>query len=636
LASVFLSYSRSDEAKARKLVAALEASGHAVWWDGMLEGGERFADRIATALNSAEAVVVLWSASSIGSHWVQDEAAHGRDRGILVPVTIDGSEPPLGFRQFQAIALTRWKGPLNPSAFVNLSRAIDRVGRGENPASSTPVPVRSGASRRRLLIGGGAALAVGSLGVGGWRAGLFNTGTEGNSVVVLPFRNLSGDQAQDYFAQGLAEEIRNTLAGNPLLKVIAQATSAAFQDRSRSGRETAQSLDIAYMLDGSVRRDRDLVRISVQLFNIQSGQAQWTANFDRTFDHLLATQIEIANSVMRVLNVQSSDGGLTAEENRRATGGTANPAAFDAYMRGRNHWDRFDSDSIRTAEREFERATQIDPGYAAALANRARMLCQIGFDTPDRGASPGYFTKGLALARDAYALAPQAPYVVAAFGRTLTDNFEFAQGGIHLREAYRISNRNIDVTVLYALFAGSLRQFAQARAAIETAMTYDPLNSRIWTAQAYVNYWSGNADEAIRALARMLELSPAVGKEAWTAALEAKSHFIAGRFEKTERLLGKLDPKQRKAMNALLELKRGRSGPAQEFLVKFDQDESIGLELAIVAAQGGNSAKAMGSLSKMAAARDISLADANKEPLLEPIRKLPEFAALMKGIGLSA
>src|SRR4030095_1717259 len=118
MAGVFLSYDRDDTDKARPIALALEKAGHSVWWDLHVRGGAQFSKVIDEALKAADAVVVLWSEHSIESAWVRDEAAFGRDGGRLVPVTIDGTQAPLGFRQFQTIDLSRWRGrgngPLAP------------------------------------------------------------------------------------------------------------------------------------------------------------------------------------------------------------------------------------------------------------------------------------------------------------------------------------------------------------------------------------------------------------------------------------------------------------------------------------------------------------------------------------------
>src|SRR5881394_2317651 len=105
MAGIFLSYVREDAGKARSLAALLERIGHSVWWDRRIKGGSQYSTKIEAALDAADKIVVLWSAKSIRSAWVRDEAAVGRDSSRLVPVTVDGTEPPLGFRQFQTINL---------------------------------------------------------------------------------------------------------------------------------------------------------------------------------------------------------------------------------------------------------------------------------------------------------------------------------------------------------------------------------------------------------------------------------------------------------------------------------------------------------------------------------------------------
>jgi tetratricopeptide (TPR) repeat protein len=134
---VFLSYDRDDTAEARPVAAALEKAGHAVWWDLHVRGGAQFSKVIEEALKAADAVVVLWSRNAIESAWVRDEAGAGRDRGILIPVTLDGTEPPLGFRQFQTIDLSGWKGRRSAPGVRELLQAIDATaGRAVSPEAS--------------------------------------------------------------------------------------------------------------------------------------------------------------------------------------------------------------------------------------------------------------------------------------------------------------------------------------------------------------------------------------------------------------------------------------------------------------------------------------------------------------------
>src|SRR5438067_2625253 len=127
VASVFLSYDRDDSDKARPIALALEKSGHSVWWDLHVRGGAQFSKVIEEALKAADAVVVLWSNNSIESAWVRDEAAAGRDSGRLIPVTIDGAEAPLGFRQFQTLDLRDWKRGSKSHGYNELEGAIHAV-----------------------------------------------------------------------------------------------------------------------------------------------------------------------------------------------------------------------------------------------------------------------------------------------------------------------------------------------------------------------------------------------------------------------------------------------------------------------------------------------------------------------------
>jgi hypothetical protein len=158
--TIFLSYSRSDQKRALPIIKLLENAGYAVWWDGMLEPGERFSQITENALNRAKAVVVLWSQNSTQSHWVQDEATQGRDRRCLVPVSLDGSDAPLGFRQFQLIDVSKAKA--NGPEYLAILRAVATL-HDKAPLPSQPVAVASPAFNRRWLLGGGTALAGGAI-----------------------------------------------------------------------------------------------------------------------------------------------------------------------------------------------------------------------------------------------------------------------------------------------------------------------------------------------------------------------------------------------------------------------------------------------------------------------------------------
>lgn len=156
MASVFLSYDRDDAPRAKSLSAALEKAGHNVWWDRQIQGGAQYSKEIERALQNADAVVVLWSRNSVESAWVRDEAAAGRDSGRLVPVALDSTPPPMGFRQYQTIDLSKWRGRGRPAGLQTVIKAIRALG-GDGtgnigaitPETKTPEP------SKRVLIGAG-------------------------------------------------------------------------------------------------------------------------------------------------------------------------------------------------------------------------------------------------------------------------------------------------------------------------------------------------------------------------------------------------------------------------------------------------------------------------------------------------
>ena len=161
MAGLFLSYDRDDAERARQFARALEKAGHNVWWDLHVRGGTQFGKVIEEALKAADAVVVLWSANSVESPWVKDEAAAGRDSGRLVPVTIDGTEPPLGFRQFQTIDLSQWHGRGRPRALQTLLNDVAAIGKEPTPSPQPPVVDQPTPSpRRRTWLFGAAGVAV--------------------------------------------------------------------------------------------------------------------------------------------------------------------------------------------------------------------------------------------------------------------------------------------------------------------------------------------------------------------------------------------------------------------------------------------------------------------------------------------
>ncbi|MBA3527102.1 MAG: TIR domain-containing protein [Sphingomonas sp.] len=244
MAKLFLSYSREDTGQVRPIAACLERAGHEVWWDQHISGGEQFADAIEKALHDADVIVAIWSEAAARSAWVRDEAAAGRDSGRLVPVTIDGSPPPLGFRQYQTIDLS--KGKVNARSLAPLEQAI--AAKASGPAQ----PAAHARPRKPAIVSSGrwAAAAVALVLV--IAGGLFFSGTLGwgasgglsAKVKLGQFQVISGVPGE--VSQALNEELLAAFGSENLVSVVTADASAPF------------------VLDGSVRKLDDALRFTVQ------------------------------------------------------------------------------------------------------------------------------------------------------------------------------------------------------------------------------------------------------------------------------------------------------------------------------------------------------------------------------------
>jgi TolB-like protein len=262
-----------------------------------------------------------------------------------------------------------------------------------------------------LLLGAGAAAAAGVAGLVAWRKGLHLRflSASGNSVAVLPFENLGGDRDHDYFAEGLSEEVRATLARNVELLVMAQVSSSKFRDSREDAATIAAQLGVAYLLDGSVRRSGDLVRVAADLIDGSSGFSRWSQTFERRISDIFAVQSEIATTVANALALRvASDAGTSGEfADAVEAGGTASLAAFDAYLRGRALYDlAADEASEAAALAQFDAAIAADPGYAGAHAARARSLTTMANQYGDVGRRAGLYDAAIAAAERAIAIAP--------------------------------------------------------------------------------------------------------------------------------------------------------------------------------------------------------------------------------------
>lgn len=635
--SVFVSYSRPDRARAAQVVALLEAAGCKVWWDGRIEGGQAFLPEIEAALASADVVVVLWSATAVASHWVRDEAEQGRARGCLVPLGLDGTEPPLGFRQVQVIDIARWRGRSDEAEGRAILRAV-LARRGESAPSPVAAPVR--ASRRKVLVGAGAGAVA--LGVAGTAAALWQglLGAPGranaNSIAVMPFQNLSDDKSQAWFSDGLSEELRAVLARNPRLHVAAPTSTVSLRGAGDDAIAIAAKLGVANVLRGSVQRAGSTVRITAELVRGSDAMVRWAERFDRKLADVFALQTEIAETVAVAL-VAEVAGDTVARESasaQRNIGGTTNVAAHDAYLRGRAFFELSAGEQTdRAALAQFDAAIAGDPDYAQAHAMRSAMLAAIANATGDTAAVRGLYASAIEAGRKAIALAPDLAQGHLSLGYALNNGeLATAEALPFYRRARDLAPGDADVLRAAATYFAFAGDHATAAPLVDRAAELDPLNARVFRTAGYVAYAVRDFDLTVRHMRKALGLNNRLATAHFTVgnALLAKGDAEAALREYDQ----EVTPLFALTGAAIAQFRLGRSEQAKTAFARLETEfgKNSLYQQAQVLAQWGDRKAALDRLGDARAAKDSGLLLAPTDWMLDPLRKEGGFERLLSGL----
>ena len=633
--TVFLSYARADQKQAAKLAKSLEAAGLKVWWDTMIEGGAVFAKSIEAALSGCDAVVVGWSRTSVESDWVLDEAAKGRDLRKLVPVSFDGTVPPLGFGQYHAIDLSHWRGNADGEEIASLIRAIASATSKELPAPPRPAKGKSPpifVTRRALLVSTSGIAVAGVAGLIAWQRGIIGGSAQpsGNSVAVLPFENLSGDADQAYFSDGLSEEVRATLARNIMLLVMAETSSGKFRDRKDDAKTIAATLGVAFLLDGSVRRSGEVVRVAADLIDGATGFSRWSRTFDRSMRDIFAVQSEIADAVASALAAQ-----VTAADAPVSSGGTTNIAAYDDYLRGRALYDlSSDEAAERAALARFDAAIAADPGYAAAHAARARSLTAIANQYGEVGQQEEYYAAAIVSAQRAIALAPRFADAHSTLGLVL---FQGRLDAHAAREPFENSRRlgpgDANVLARYSLYSARIGRKNEAADAMRRALVLDPLNPLIHRAAGAIQYAARNYAKSIPPAEQALSMNPKMSR---AHAAIGDALLMLGRSSEA-RAAYALEPAEDVSLTgmATVEWKLGNEQAARAAMTKLvaDLGERVLYQQGQILAQWGETAAALAKLERAHVLGDSGLIYARNDPLLDALRGEARFARLLASIG---
>src|SRR5450631_1141730 len=348
MADVFVSYARSDRARVAPLVAAIEAKGWSVWWDPAICPGQEFDRQIAAELKIAAAVLVVWTPSSVESRWVRGEAREGAERGILVPVRFERAELPIDVRTFHTTDFDDWgEDPRSPQV-QEVIRALGAM------------IARQGAPRSATAISG-AAPSVSAL------------GPARVAICVLPFANMSGDPEQEYFSDGITEDIITDLSKVSTLAVTSRNSAFVFKGKHVDVPKVERELKVTHVLEGSVRKAGGRVRITAQLVDGSSNDHVWAERYDRDLNDIFTLQAEISEAIVKALKLKLLPDEKKAIEQR----GTENVEAYNLYLMARQSYvtgHEADARRSETIIRLCNRAVEIDPRYSRAWA-----LMAIGY-----------------------------------------------------------------------------------------------------------------------------------------------------------------------------------------------------------------------------------------------------------------
>jgi adenylate cyclase len=580
MADVFVSYSRADKARVAPLVAAIEAKGWSVWWDPAIDAGQQFDDQIDAELQAASAVLVVWTPTSVTSRWVRGEARDAAERGILVPVRFADARLPIDVRAIQTTDLDKWGEDPASAPFQDLLRSLGAVIKRQRASQSAKAAAGSAAAA--------SAVAVPRV-----------------AICVLPFANMSGDQEQEYFSDGITEDIITDLSKVSALSVVSRNSAFMYKGKHVDVPKLARELKVGHVLEGSVRKAGGRVRITAQLVDGSSNDHVWAERYDRDLNDIFALQSEISEAIVKALKLKLLPEEKKAIEER----GTDSVEAYNLYLMARQSYisgHEADARRLDAILRLCSRAIEIDPGYARAWALMAIAQMTLRFVHGRKG------DDGLVPAERALAVDANLPEAHAVKARIL------AQHGRH----------------------------DEAAAEIDIALRLDPGSYEVNRSAAYLRFRQQRLDEAIRYYEKSMSLmetdlnSGSMLLTCYTAVRNSEAALRVARItlSRTEKTLAQ-DPNNGTAMayGALALATLGESERAKDWMNRtllIDPDNmnarynfacclaSFSTETDIDAAL-----KMLGPVFETLAAGFLNHAKA--DPDLDPLRNDPRFIAMV-------
>jgi TolB-like protein len=527
LADIFLSYNRQDQAIARAYAEGLVAAGFTVWWDATLRAGEAYDEVTETALRTARAVVVLWSPRSVKSRWVRSEATVASRNGTLVPVTIEPCERPVMFELTQTSDMTRWRGEPDDAAWQALVQELrDFIGNerceappGESspheaPASligvAAPALLRGvaapallrGVAAPALLRGVAApALLRGVAAAVAWPAGpASKPATPALPLLaVLPFDNMSDDAEMVYFSDGISEEILLTTARARGLNVIGKTSSFQFRGAGKAINRIIADLKATHVLDGSVRRTGNRVRINAQLIDTVTQVTLWSERFDRDLTDIFALQDEIAANIAARLDAHFTPAESPVQ---------IDPDAYDRFLKARAVYfqDMTSTDQaecIALLSETVTRAPDFAPAWGLLSMFRGLALARGG----DGDAAAGRPAVQAAAER-ALALDPNCGPAIMALALLKPAFSDYAEKHRLAARAFRAAPEDATVAAFYAVSLATTGAIDAACAVFDAIVVREPLSPSYAATRAHFYRSAGRTRAALDMVSHTVDEFP--------------------------------------------------------------------------------------------------------------------------------
>jgi adenylate cyclase len=653
----FISYASLDAGVADALCKSLEQRGISCWIAPRdVAPGALYADAIVRAINGAKILVIVLSQNSVASPHVGKEIERASSkRRPIIALRIDSAPltPALEYFLSESQWVDASLGGMD-AALLKLGEALRAMLRapaepeltaGRGTPASTPTHSRH---RRRvgLAIVAAAAVIACAFVVKLWvmphepvvpthaqdplRA-MTPTGTSANdkSVAVLPFEDLSEKKDQAYFSDGLSSELIDLLAKIPGLRVPARTSSFYFKGRQATLQDIAHALSVTHVLEGTVRKAGDTLRVTTDLVNVNDGTPMWSQSYDRKLDDVFKIQDEIAASVVGALKIS-----LLGGASPRATP-TANPAAYNAFLQCQAASRRSNRDEIARAVQFCEQAVALDPNFVPGWLRLADVL-QFQFVGYSSGSYEIVRPRVYAAIQRTLALDPGSPEPHYAMANLLYQmDFDPAAAEVELKRAIALDPNDTRADWLNGYIADIECRFDDSLRALERAKARDPLLTDIYIQIGNTHYRSGKLADAAAAYRAALSIEPASGSVHYrlglVALLQGNPAAALAEFEK------ETDPDFHAVGLPLAYDALNRKAEADRAIAAAEASSATGAayQIALIHAARKDTDKAVEWLNRAYRQRDAGMLWIKGEPLLKDLRRDPRFQALMRQMHLA-